>query len=108
MVPRETLSKPNETGARVLYFALALIACVAGCRSRGHEILDLPAPQADSRIHYRADPLQFGDLRVPKGSGPWPAAIVIHGGFWRAKYKLDYMGHLCEALRRAGMATWNI
>jgi len=95
-------------GVRARCCVLALIACLAGCRSMGKEILDLPAPQADSRVHYGADPFQFGDLRVPQGSGPWPVAIVIHGGFWRAKYNLDYMGHLCEALRRAGIATWNI
>jgi acetyl esterase/lipase len=98
----------ERRGARKLHVALALIACAAGCRSMGREILDLPAPRADARIHYSADPFQFGDLRVPQGPGPWPVAIVIHGGFWRAKYNLDYMGHLCEALRRAGIATWNI
>jgi acetyl esterase/lipase len=34
--------------------------------------------------------------------------IAIHGGFWRAKYGLGHLGHLCSALTAAGCATWNI
>jgi acetyl esterase/lipase len=78
------------------------------CRSMGREILDIPAPPADVRLHYGPDSLQFGDLRMPPGPGPHPVAIAIHGGFWRAKYDLEYAGHLCAALTRAGIATWNI
>lgn len=78
------------------------------CRSMGREILDIPAPPADVRLHYGPDALQFGDLRLPKGAGPHPVAIVLHGGFWRARYTLEYAGHLCAALARAGIATWNL
>jgi len=74
----------------------------------GREILEMPAPPADVRLHYGPDAFQFGDLRLPKGAGPHPAAIVLHGGFWRAKYSLDYAGHLCAALTRNGIATWNV
>jgi acetyl esterase/lipase len=74
----------------------------------GREILDAPAPPADARLHYGPDPFQFGDLRLPAGAAPHPVAIVLHGGFWRAKYGLEYMGHLCAALTRTGIATWNI
>lgn len=74
----------------------------------GRDILDLPPPAADARLHYGPGEFQFGDLRVPKTAGPHKVAIVIHGGFWRAKYNLDYAGHMCEALRRDGIATWNL
>lgn len=74
----------------------------------GREIMDIPAPPADVRLHYGPGPLQFGDLRLPKGPGPHKVAIVIHGGFWRAKYNLEYAGHLCAALTTAGIATWNL
>lgn len=70
--------------------------------------MDLPAPAADIRLHYGPDDFQFGDLRLPKGPGPHPVAIVIHGGFWRAKYGLEYTGHMSAALTAAGMATWNV
>jgi acetyl esterase/lipase len=74
----------------------------------GREILELPAPAADHRIPYGPADQHFADLRIPAGPGPHPVAIVLHGGFWRCSFQLLYMGHLCQALRRAGIATWNI
>ncbi len=72
------------------------------------EILSLVPPPADHRLAYGTDPNQFGDLRLPGGSGPFPAVMNIHGGFWRAKYDLLHAGHLCAALTRKGVATWNL
>jgi acetyl esterase/lipase len=86
----------------------AVAAAGTACRSMGREILDQPAPPADERLHYGPDALQFGDLRLPPGPGPHPVAIVIHGGFWRARYNLDHIGHLCAALTRVGIATWSL
>ncbi len=74
----------------------------------GRDILERPAPAADARLSYGTDASQFGDIRIPKGPGPHPLAVVIHGGFWRAKYGLEYMGHLCAAFAGLGLATWNI
>lgn len=71
-------------------------------------ILDREPPPADRRIRYGPGPLQFGDLRLPEGPGPHPCAIAIHGGFWRNRYGLKHLGHLCAALTAAGIATWNI
>src|SRR3954454_10055416 len=71
-------------------------------------ILDLPPPPADARVRYGADPNQFGDVRVPKGAGPHPLIVNIHGGFWRSRYDLLHAGHLCAALAKAGIATWNL
>lgn len=72
------------------------------------EILTLAPPAADHRLAYGNDPNQFGDLRLPKGSGPFPVVMNIHGGFWRAKYDLLHAGHLCAALTGKGIATWNL
>ena len=72
------------------------------------DILSAPAPPADVRVPYGNEPQQFGDLRLPSGPGPRPVVVAIHGGFWRAAFNLEYMGHLCAALREAGAATWNV
>ncbi len=72
------------------------------------DILTMPAPEADERISYGSDSLQFGELRLPAGDGPHPVAVVIHGGFWRAAYSLDHIGHLATALTEAGVATWSL
>jgi acetyl esterase/lipase len=60
------------------------------------------------RISYGPGPYQFAELRLPQTRGPFPVAIVIHGGFWRAKYELDYIRPFCEAVTNAGLATWNL
>jgi len=74
-----------------------------------HDILtDLPPPAADARPAYGEEPLQFGDLRLPPGRGPFPLAVVIHGGYWQAIYNLIHTGHMCVALAEAGIATWNV
>lgn len=67
--------------------------------------LNLPAAH---RVAYGEDPLQFGDLYLPGGSGPHPVVILIHGGFWRAAYDLQHIGHLASALARAGFACWSL
>ncbi len=72
------------------------------------DILSLAAPKADARIAYGSDENQFLDFRRPSGSGPQTLAIVIHGGYWRAKYDLVYMGHLCAALTSKGIVTANL
>ena len=33
---------------------------------------------------------------------------MLHGGYWQAMYNLVHTGHLCEALRAAGIASWNL
>ncbi|MBF6589359.1 MAG: alpha/beta hydrolase [Ktedonobacterales bacterium] len=65
-------------------------------------------PRADQRIAYGPERYQFGDLRLPTGTGPHAVAMLIHGGYWRARYNLTYLGHIAAALTRQGIATWNI
>lgn len=72
------------------------------------DILQLPPPPADARISYGTDRYQFGEVRLPKGRGPFPLVMNIHGGFWRARYDLSHAGHLCAALTARGLVTWNV
>jgi acetyl esterase/lipase len=74
-----------------------------------HDILtDTPPAAADARIAYGPEPLQFGDLRVPRGEGPFPLALVLHGGYWQATYNLIHTGPMSIALTEFGIATWNL
>jgi acetyl esterase/lipase len=66
-----------------------------------------PIP-ADHRIAYGGHPLQFGDLRIPEGEGPWPVAILIHGGCWQSIATLQYFDRVAEAITGLGVATWNL
>ncbi|HKC01273.1 MAG TPA: alpha/beta hydrolase [Terriglobales bacterium] len=72
------------------------------------DILSRPQPPPDQRVAYGADPNRFLEVRLPRTKGPHSVLLNIHGGFWRAKYDLAHAGHLCEALRAAGIATFNI
>ncbi|RMG51621.1 MAG: alpha/beta hydrolase [Acidobacteria bacterium] len=69
----------------------------------------LPSKPPDHRLFYGRGSLQFGDLRLPEGSGPYPVAIVIHGGCWLSRFAdVRNTAALADALRDAGIATWNI
>ena len=79
-----------------------------GSRDSRDVLTDPPPAPAEVRLAYGIEPLQFADLRLPAGPAPWPLAIVLHGGGWRADFNLIHTGHLCEALRGCGIATWNV
>jgi acetyl esterase/lipase len=72
------------------------------------DVLALPTPEADHRIAYGNDPLQFGDLRLPEGDGPHPVVVVVHGGCWRSEYDLGHLSSFNAALTGAGVATWSL
>jgi acetyl esterase/lipase len=72
------------------------------------DIERLPVPPADHRLSYGSDPLQFGELRLPKGRGPHPVAIIIHGGCWFSAYDIKHIGNFAAAVTRAGIATWTL
>ncbi len=75
---------------------------------QNENILSSKPPEADLRLSYGPDPNQFIDVRIPSGKPPHPVVFFIHGGYWRAQYNLTYAGHLCHALKKAGIATWNV
>lgn len=60
------------------------------------------------RLAYGAEPLQFGDLYLRDQSERRATVILIHGGYWRARYGLDLMNGLAKDLARRGYAAWNI
>jgi acetyl esterase/lipase len=59
------------------------------------------------RHRYGSHFHQFADLRVPAGDGPFPAAVLLHAGFWREQYTLELSEDLATDLSRRGWASWN-
>jgi acetyl esterase/lipase len=73
------------------------------------DILKLPSKPAVARLAYGSDPLQVGELRLPEGRGPFPVAVVIHGGCYQKRFAdLHIMDAMSTALTGEGLATWNI
>lgn len=60
------------------------------------------------RIAYGDDPSQFLDLQVPAGDGPFPAVVLLHGGFWQAQYGLDLMVGLADDAHARGYVAVNV
>jgi acetyl esterase/lipase len=92
---------------------IVVLAVSAGAHTRAGdrqvtfpEVLALEASPADARVAYGSGPQQFGELWVPRGAGPHPVAVVIHGGCWSAEYGEGHIRPVCAALARAGVAAW--
>lgn len=78
-------------------------------RLRPRDVDAIPSKAADARIPYGPDSLQFADLRLPLGRGPFPVVVLFHGGCWRhALASLQNTAALADAFRDAGVATWNV
>ncbi len=58
-------------------------------------------------IRYGDRASQFGELTRPAGE-PRGVVVVVHGGFWKAEYGIEYAQPLVPSLVEAGWATWAI
>jgi acetyl esterase/lipase len=65
---------------------------------------------------YRAD-IEYGrvggqslrmDARVPDGAGPFPAAIIVHGGAWVGRDRKTTVQPLFQPLTEDGFAWFSI
>ncbi len=61
-----------------------------------------------ARHAYGTGPSQVADLHVPAGSGPFPVAVLLHGGYWNTRYGKLIMRPLAGDLVRRGWAAWNV
>ena len=68
----------------------------------------LEAPAPTTRIAYGPGPMQFGNLRVPKGPGPHPVVLFIHGGCFLQQYTIAHAAALEQAFADSGYAVWSI
>jgi acetyl esterase/lipase len=102
--------------------ALALAACMASTPTstqrpgsgpdglmRWPDLLERPRPEPDSTISYGSDQMQKVDLWLPKGPGPHPTVLMVHGGCWQTEIAdRRIMNWIADDLRGRGIAVWNI
>lgn len=99
-------------------FVLSLAVCLgppASARQAGldpealYKAEGLRASAPVATIAYGSDGEQVADLRLPAGKGPFPVAVIIHGGCWLASMdNRRSTSAVADALGARGFATWNI
>ena len=57
-------------------------------------------------VRYGTEPDQFGQLWPAAGTAP--VVVLLHGGYWRQRYRLDLMEPLAADLNARGYAVWNL
>ncbi len=61
------------------------------------------------QLRYGSAPSQAIDVFLPAGSGPYPVAVLVHGGCWSAHTAgREQLRHLGAELARHGIAVWSI
>jgi acetyl esterase/lipase len=67
-------------------------------------------PWLDHR--YGPHPVQVAHLALPpceaRAQAPAPVVIMIHGGFWRARYDAGLQHDVAAVLTSRGVAVWNV
>jgi len=74
---------------------------------RSRLLLDFATPGRSHRYgsEHRC---QRAELHLPRGGGPHPVTVTIHGGSWTVGYGKVVMRALAGDLVRRGQAVWNI
>lgn len=88
--------------------ALAQPDCKKGTIMSDYGLFELEQAPAGEVIYYGKDSLQYGELHLPPGKGPFPVVVMVHGGCWLAEYDLKHMRALAGAISDKGYAVWNI
>lgn len=60
------------------------------------------------RHYYGKDESQYGELYLPTGPRRPGMVVVIHGGFWKARYAADLGAPLAADLAARGWCAWNL
>jgi acetyl esterase/lipase len=72
------------------------------------DLVDRARPAPDQVIRYAEHERQVVDLYLPRGEGPHPVVVMVHGGCWSAPWDRNLMNWISDDLRKRGIAVWNI
>lgn len=84
--------------------ALGGLAALAACGREEDRPVSGPR---EGRHAYGEHPAQFAELTLPAGD-PRGVAVLVHGGFWKPEYGIEYARPLVPSLVAAGWATWAV
>ena len=73
------------------------------------DYLALSGPTPAARIAYGPAPSQYAELFLPQGKGPFPVAVLVHGGCWTSEFGgIAQLRNMAGALAGRGIAVWNV
>lgn len=65
--------------------------------------------QAQTRIPYGEGPMQYGELSLPEGDGPFPVVTFLHAGCWMSNDRLmNAYRAMAKVMTDNGIAAWNL
>jgi len=71
--------------------------------------LALSGPAPTAKLAYGPAPSQYAELFLPQGGGPFPVAVLVHGGCWTSKFGgITQLRNMAGALAARGIAVWNV
>jgi acetyl esterase/lipase len=84
-------------------------ALVSAAPMKLADYLALSGPAPTSRVAYGPAPSQYAELFVPPGAGPFPVAVLVHGGCWTKEFGgITQLRNMAGALAGRGIAVWNV
>jgi acetyl esterase/lipase len=99
-------------GALAAIFLLCSLCASATAMAAPMKLSDymaLGGPEPSAHIAYGAAPSQYAELFLPKGEGPFPVALLVHGGCWTVEFGgIRQMRNMAGALAASGIAVWNV
>lgn len=93
----------------LLLSAALLCAGAAAAPMKLSDYLALHGPAPQATLAYGSAPSQYAELFVPHGAGPFPVAVLVHGGCWTSKFGgIGQLRNMAGALAARGIAVWNV
>ena len=73
------------------------------------DYMALSGPAPTAHVAYGSAPSQYAELFLPEGKGPFPVAVLVHGGCWTKEYGgITQLRNMAGALSGRGIAVWNV
>jgi acetyl esterase/lipase len=98
--------------AAVLLAACASFAAIATAHAAPMKLADymaLTGPAPTATLAYGKAPSQYAELFLPLGKGPFPVAVLVHGGCWTKEFGgITQLRNMAGALAARGIASWNV
>jgi len=95
--------------ALLLALACTGAAAVHAAPMKLSDYMALTGPAPSATFRYGSAPSQYAELFLPPGKGPFPVAVLVHGGCWTKEFGgIRQFRNMAGALAAHGIASWNV